>query len=131
MATNSSILAWKIPWAEKPGELQSTGSHRVGHDWSDLAAAAAVFFITFYRSVFLLFLSGIIFLLPEGLPLKFFIVADLIVINSFNFYIKKSLYFTSVSEWHFTGFRILGWQIISFQCFRDVPLSSRLHCFQW
>ena len=41
MATHSSIPAWNIPWTEKPGELQSMGSHRVGHDWSDLAAAAA------------------------------------------------------------------------------------------
>ena len=32
MATHSSILAWRIPWTEKPGGLQSTGSHRVGHD---------------------------------------------------------------------------------------------------
>ena len=33
MATRSSILAWRIPWTEEPGELQSTGSQRVGHDW--------------------------------------------------------------------------------------------------
>ena len=33
MATHSSILAWRIPWTEKPGRLQSTGSQRVGHDW--------------------------------------------------------------------------------------------------
>ena len=32
MATHSSILAWKIPWTEEPGRLQSMGSHRVGHD---------------------------------------------------------------------------------------------------
>ena len=32
MATHSSILAWKIPWMEEPGRLQSTGSQRVGHD---------------------------------------------------------------------------------------------------
>ena len=32
MATNSSILAWRIPWKEEPGELQSTGSQRVGHN---------------------------------------------------------------------------------------------------
>ena len=32
MATNSSVLAWRIPWTEEPGELQSTGSQRVGHD---------------------------------------------------------------------------------------------------
>ena len=40
MATHSSILAWRILWTEEPGELQSMGTHRVGHDWSDLAAAA-------------------------------------------------------------------------------------------
>ena len=32
MATHSSTLAWKIPWTEKPGRLQSMGSQRVGHD---------------------------------------------------------------------------------------------------
>ena len=32
MATHSSILAWKIPWAEEPGRLQSMGLQRVGHD---------------------------------------------------------------------------------------------------
>ena len=32
MATHSSILAWKIPWTEEPGGLQSMGSRRVGHD---------------------------------------------------------------------------------------------------
>ena len=37
MATHSSILAWRIPWTEEPGRLQSMGSQRVGHDWSDLA----------------------------------------------------------------------------------------------
>ena len=41
METHSSILAWRIPWTEEPHELQSTGSHRVGHDWSDLAVAVA------------------------------------------------------------------------------------------
>ena len=41
MATHSSILAWKIPGTEEPSGLPSVGSHRVGHDRSDLAAAAA------------------------------------------------------------------------------------------
>ena len=41
MATHSSILAWRIPEMGEPGGLPSMGSHRVGHDWSDLAAAAA------------------------------------------------------------------------------------------
>ena len=41
MATHSSILAWRIPGTVEPGGLPSMGSHRVGHNWSDLAAAAA------------------------------------------------------------------------------------------
>ena len=41
MATHSSILAWRIPRRGEPGGLPSMGSHRVGHDWRDLAAAAA------------------------------------------------------------------------------------------
>ena len=40
-ATHSSVLAWRIPGTGEPGGLPSMGSHRVGHDWSDLAAAAA------------------------------------------------------------------------------------------
>ena len=34
IATHSSNLAWKIPWMEKPGRLQSMGTQRVGHDWA-------------------------------------------------------------------------------------------------
>ena len=40
MATHSSVLAWRIPGAGEPGGLPSMGSHRVGHNRSDLAAAA-------------------------------------------------------------------------------------------
>ena len=36
MAAHSTILAWRIPWTEEPGGLQSTGSQRVGHDWRNL-----------------------------------------------------------------------------------------------
>ena len=42
MATHSSILAWKIPWMEKPGRLQSMGSQRVGYD----LATSLSFFLT-------------------------------------------------------------------------------------
>ena len=41
MATHSSVLAWRIPGTGEPGELPSMESHRVGHEWSNLAAAAA------------------------------------------------------------------------------------------
>ena len=37
MATHSGILAWRIPCTEEPGELQSNGSQRIGHDWSEHA----------------------------------------------------------------------------------------------
>ena len=40
MATQSSVLAWRIPGTEEPGRRPSMGSHRVGHNWSDFAAAA-------------------------------------------------------------------------------------------
>ena len=39
MATHSSVLDWRIPGTGEPGGLLSMGSHRFGHDWSDLAAA--------------------------------------------------------------------------------------------
>ena len=42
MATHSSVLAWRIPGTGELGGLPSLGPHRVGHDWSDLAAAAAM-----------------------------------------------------------------------------------------
>ena len=42
MATHSSVLAWRVPGTGQPGGLPSMGSHRVGHNWSDVAAAAAI-----------------------------------------------------------------------------------------
>ena len=54
MATHSSVIAWRIPGMGKPSGLPSMGSHRVGHDWSDLAAAAAavVFYYTYTYRIF-------------------------------------------------------------------------------
>ena len=46
MATHFSVLAWRIPRTEEPGGLPSMGSHRVRHDWRDLAAAADSIIIT-------------------------------------------------------------------------------------
>ena len=48
MATHSSVLAWKIPGTAEPGRLPSMGSHRVGHDWSDLAASLCYQLPSFY-----------------------------------------------------------------------------------
>ena len=44
MATHSSVLAWRIPGTGEPGGLPSLGLHRVGHDWSALAAAGKISF---------------------------------------------------------------------------------------
>ena len=46
VATHSSVLAWRIPWTEEPGGLQSMGSLGVGHDWRDLAAAKSLQMVT-------------------------------------------------------------------------------------
>ena len=59
MATHSSVLAWRIPGTGEPGELPSMGSHRVGHDSSDLAVAAA------YNSLVIIKLHLIAFLLSQ------------------------------------------------------------------
>ena len=50
MVTHSSVLAWRIPGTGEPGGLPSMGSHRVGHDRSDLAAAAAAFIRYFFAT---------------------------------------------------------------------------------
>ena len=42
MATHSSVLAWRIPGTGEPGGLPSAGLHRVGHDWSNSAAADSI-----------------------------------------------------------------------------------------
>ena len=46
MATHPSVLAWRIPGRGEPGGLPSMGSHRLRHDWSDLAAAGCLFAIS-------------------------------------------------------------------------------------
>ena len=46
MATHSSILAWRIPWTEEPGGLQSIGSQRVGHDLATEQQHVGFFFVT-------------------------------------------------------------------------------------
>ena len=56
METHSSVLAWRIPGTGEPGGLPSMGSHRVGHDWSDLACiwvnVASVFMWASYGRIY-------------------------------------------------------------------------------
>ena len=72
MATHSSVLAWRIPGTGEPGGLPSMGLHRVGHDWSDLAAAN-IYASSFYSSILLLcahYAVGIITLILRNLALE-------------------------------------------------------------
>ena len=48
MATHSRILAGRTPWTEEPGRLQSTGSHRIGHDGNDLECMHTTFLVLIY-----------------------------------------------------------------------------------
>ena len=65
MATHSGALAWRIPGTGEPGRLPSMGSHRVGHNWSDLAAAAAAANIS-YRFSSVQSLSRVWFFVTPG-----------------------------------------------------------------
>ena len=63
MAAPSSVLAWRIPGTEEPGGLPSTGSHRVKHDRSDLAAADGVGGVSFFFSSIKTKINHVIFTL--------------------------------------------------------------------
>ena len=57
MATHSRILAWRIPRPEEPGGLPSMESHRVGHDCSDLAAAAYIYIYIYIHIYILIYID--------------------------------------------------------------------------
>ena len=69
METHSSVLAWRIPGTGEPGGLLSMGSHRVGHNWSDLAAVAAAatmpYFVFLYGLHFKIYFFLLWVLLPQ------------------------------------------------------------------
>ena len=65
MATPSSILAWRIPWTEEPGRIQSVGSQRVGHGRSDLARMQGISFIICHRWIDITYLIILRVLLAE------------------------------------------------------------------
>ena len=65
MATHSSVLAWRIPGTGEPGGLLSMGLLRAGHDWSDLAAAAAAYFHSIQLPLLLFYCTNVYYL-PLG-----------------------------------------------------------------
>ena len=89
MAIHSSILAWRIPWTEKPSRLQSTGLQRVGHDWATSPSPLII-----YKKSFKL-----LFLPPMNLCsrkiMSIFIVTNLIT----SFLGQTFLGVSAVSEW--------------------------------
>ena len=74
MAAHSSVLAWRIPGPGEPGGLPSLGLHRVGHDWSDAAAAAAAAAVwsTPYHTLPLFSCVTLAQVLTHSLPQLFF-----------------------------------------------------------
>ena len=79
VATHSSILAWRIPGMEEPHRLPSMGLHRVGHDWSDLAAttASGKFLLSYTKWLITYFPSSLICPFPSWyvLPQLHFVLA--------------------------------------------------------
>ena len=67
MATHSNTLAWKIPWMEKPGRLQSMGPRRVGHDWSNLACV--YIYIDIDKCIYI-YITSLVTQLVKNLPAK-------------------------------------------------------------
>ena len=83
MATHSSVLAWRIPGMGEPGGPPSMGSHGVGHDWSDLAAAAAACYITHHP---------IWWWLGEAVPIVVGYVSDSVTMISLHTNGKKNFF---------------------------------------
>jgi len=73
MATHSSVLAWRIPGTGEPGGLPSMGSHRVGHDWSNLAVAAKQL-----RSSIMPLIIFNVFLQPNVLEINFLVYYNIV-----------------------------------------------------
>ena len=84
MATRSSILAWRIPWTDEPGRLQSRGSRTVGLNWSDLAHAHGGLKTTVY-------LCGVIFRSYEGTTVMFSYSVSTLCNEIFPFILKDTL----------------------------------------
>ena len=69
MATHSSVLAWRIPGTAEPGGLPSMGSHRIGHDWSDLASAAVHYVVLIF--IYIVYVaSSNLFLISLSMKLR-------------------------------------------------------------
>ena len=85
MPTHSSVLAWRIPGTGEPGGLPSMGSHRVWHNWRDLAAAAAY---TFQQTICILAIKTIVYCKKLHLLFSTWEKVEILKFTSVNFYMK-------------------------------------------
>ena len=93
MATHSSILAWRIPWTEEPGGLQSMGSQRVGHDWvTSLSLSWSYCHFLIVWGWFCRFFPSVVFLDYIN-PFNICCKAGLVVLNLLIFVCLKSFLF--------------------------------------
>ena len=67
MAPHSSILAWRIPWAEEPGRLQSMGLQRVGHDW---ATSISIIYLSIFPYIYIAIWASKVALVVKNLPVN-------------------------------------------------------------
>ena len=97
MANHASILAWRIPWSEEPGRLQSKGSQRVGHNWATSLTQVYSKVSQLYISIYLLFLRFFShtgqYRVPSRVP-----CAIGQVLNSYLFYIQKCAMSIPISQ---------------------------------
>ena len=92
MATHSNILAWRILWTEEPGGLQSMGSHRVGHAWSDLAHTHKSMYCLLVSFILPLFLLYTFFSI--NLMLFFYFMSSIGLLPTFLFFLITVIEFT-------------------------------------
>ena len=112
MATHSSVVAWRIAGPGEPGGLPSLGSHRVGHDWSDLAAAAAAFHCKYVHIFFIsLSISGHLGCLHV-----------LVIVNSADMNIGVACIFLEFCLYICPGVGLLDHMVILFLVFREMSI---------
>ena len=126
MATHSIVLAWRIPGMAEPGGLRSVRSHRVGHNWSDLAPAAAVNVESITRlisfcslSLSPFFSSNSTYLSKSGLHLKLFS-------SSVQFLSPVRLFVTPRTAAHQASLFINSWSLLKLMSIESVMPSNHL-----
>ena len=120
MATHSSVLAWRIPGTGEPGGLQSMGSHRVKHDWRDLAAAVPLLYCFLYKQECHSICCGRVFLSGDLSVYVFYLWHLIPYIRIFKKLAKKHLSELGIRA------KVLGWLRWIFHSSRIKPcqLSS-------